>query len=364
MLKLFKYIVYKNVSSPIYLIHFVTSRCNANCPHCFISINQNNKINNDLTLEEIEKITQSFSSDIFNVNLTGGEPFLRDDLSQIVKLYRKNAEVKSFLIATNGFFVERIIEAIKTILYENKDIKLTISLSLDQIGDKYDKLRGLKGLYNRVIALYKQLSVLDPKRLSVQTNLTIQQDNHEDVEYILDHLIFAEKIRNFNATLIRGDSKNKMASAINYDNYFKINRLINKYLALGYMSGFENSYLRLLNAKNQISRRLIEKTVKNKRFISTCFAGSLTAVLYPNGDIYPCELSKEKIGNIRDFNYNFKSLWTCSKAYNIRKKIIMDKCFCTHECNWTINILFNPRYLLELIIRFIINNFKKVKNNF
>ena len=363
MLKLCKYIFRKNVSSPVYLIHFVTNRCNAKCPHCFIPTGQNYKFSDELTIDEIGKITKSFSGDIFNVNLTGGEPFLRDDLAEIVKLYVKNAKVSSFLIATNGFFVDKILETSKTILKENKNIKLTISLSLDHIGNKHDKIRGLNGLYDRAVSLYKNLISLNPKRLSTQVNLTIQHDNHEDIESIFNHLVRKERIKNLNVTLIRGRSNEKISSEINYENYFKVNALINRYLGSDCMSGFESSYLSMLNAKNQISRRLIEKTVKNNKFISTCFAGSLTGILYPNGDVCPCELYNDKIGNIRDFNYDFKSIWTCDKARSIKEAIIKDKCFCTHECNWTVNVLFNPMYFPELILKSISNSFKKHKDN-
>jgi len=337
MIKLLKYSLNKKVSSPVYLIHFLTNRCNAKCPHCFVPINQGD----ELAFNEIEKVIKSFSKDIFNVNLTGGEPFLRDDIPDIVRLYR-DAGVRSVLIASNGSLVEEIKQSTRTILAKHDDMKLTISLSIDHIGDKHDRLRGIPGLYQRVINLYHELSTMN-KRLSVQANITVQQDNQHEIESIITHLVDKEKISNINLAVVRHSQQ------IDYQNYFNACRLIDSYSEGGRLDGYRNGYLSVLNAKNRISRRMIEKTIKENRYLTPCFAGSLSGVLSANGDVYPCELSREKIGNVKDFDYNFKALWTSDKADKIRKQIAETKCFCTHECNWTVNILFNPRYYLRLL---------------
>ena len=73
-------------------------------------------------------------------------------------------------------------------------------------------------------------------------------------------------------------------------------------------------------------------------------------VMYPEGNIYPCEILDDthKIGNIRDFNLDFKKLW-CQKSKEEVKFIRKTKCFCTHECFNSVNILFNPKFYPEII---------------
>jgi glycosyltransferase involved in cell wall biosynthesis len=75
--------------------------------------------------------------------------------------------------------------------------------------------------------------------------------------------------------------------------------------------------------------------------------------------VKPCELYADKIGNIRDFNYDFSRLWKSGAAARMRARIRKEKCFCTHECNWTTNILFNPRYARELAMGSIPGRQKK-----
>ena len=65
---------------PISLIHFVTQRCNARCPYCFVDFKSEK---DELSIEKIEKIALSSGKTLRNVALTGGEPFIREDLTEI-----------------------------------------------------------------------------------------------------------------------------------------------------------------------------------------------------------------------------------------------------------------------------------------
>ena len=58
-----------------------------------------------------------------------------------------------------------------------------------------------------------------------------------------------------------------------------------------------------------------------------------------------------KIGNIRDFNYDFKKLWMAKKASEERSFIRDTKCFCTHECFNIVNIMFNPKFYPKLLFK-------------
>ena len=66
-------------------MHFVTNRCNARCSFCFIDFDDPKTFQGELTLEEIEILTKNLGKSLLNVNLTGGEPFIRPDLNQLVK---------------------------------------------------------------------------------------------------------------------------------------------------------------------------------------------------------------------------------------------------------------------------------------
>ena len=95
---------------PVSLIYFVTEACNANCPHCFVEFKSRE---NELSLSEIEKISESCGNSLRNIALTGGEPFLRDDLFDIAKIWWKNSTIQSVSVTTNGSMPDRVYDFAK-----------------------------------------------------------------------------------------------------------------------------------------------------------------------------------------------------------------------------------------------------------
>ncbi len=83
----------------------VTYRCNARCNMCN-RYKQPSKPEEEITIETIKKLPRMYFT-----NITGGEPFIREDLSDIVReLYKKSDRI---VISTNGYFTDRIIALAK-----------------------------------------------------------------------------------------------------------------------------------------------------------------------------------------------------------------------------------------------------------
>ena len=104
---------FKTLNYPSYIIFFVTAKCNASCKMCFYEDNMKKTVGdeNELTIEEYEKISKKIKT-INILGISGGEPFLRDDLSEIVKIFYKNCSPLLVDLPTNGFFTERILKQV------------------------------------------------------------------------------------------------------------------------------------------------------------------------------------------------------------------------------------------------------------
>ena len=112
--------VYFKKNEPVSIVHFLTNRCNARCSFCFIDFDDPNTFKNELSLDEIDKLTKNLGNSLLNVNLTGGEPFARKDITEIAKLYIKNTTVQSMYITTNASLPDRAEDFAKTIIdYDN-----------------------------------------------------------------------------------------------------------------------------------------------------------------------------------------------------------------------------------------------------
>jgi MoaA/NifB/PqqE/SkfB family radical SAM enzyme len=99
----------------------------------------------------------------------------------------------------------------------------------------------------------------------------------------------------------------------------------------------------LITAREMLGRRIQLKLLRDKEFQIPCYAANLMGVIKSNGDVFACELRDDKLGNVRDFDHDFRKLWLSDRARAISRDIIDNKCYCTHECFMSTNILFNPR---------------------
>ena len=119
----------------------------------------------------------------------------------------------------------------------------------------------------------------------------------------------------------------------------------------GALTGYDTfPFADIINAKRIVRHRLIAEIAKTNTYQIPCYAGSLGACMFANGDIYPCELLIDrKLGNVRESDYDFKKIWFSKKADEARKFIKETKCFCTYECFLTVNILFNPRMMPKIL---------------
>ncbi|MDD5609952.1 MAG: radical SAM protein [Candidatus Omnitrophica bacterium] len=339
---------------PVYLIHFITNRCTCKCGHCFIDRFASKDA--ELSLDEIEKFSLHAGKLLF-VFLTGGEPFLRNDIAEIAYIYYKNNKVAKIQIPTNGSLTDKIIMHSEEMAKRCPNMHIGVSISIDQIGVKHDEIRKHPGLFAKCLETYKGLKDLQEKYNNFNVNITINVSSYN--EDALDKIypaikdIFAAK--NIFNTLTRGNPRSKDAKVKNIENFKKLNLLIDNDLKNKKMAGYQHFFLsEVINAKNLISRNMIYEIAKYNRYKIPCYAGKLAFVLSHNGKIYPCEIREENWGNIRDFGYDFKKIWFSQKAEISRQLIKKNKCYCTHECFVTVNIIFNIKYWPKLLIRSLI----------
>ena len=97
---------YGRLASPPFLVLFVNSICNMKCEHCFYWRSLNQK--NDLSYEELVALSESLGP-IENLNLSGGEPFLRPEFGEICRQFIRHNGVRQIYVPTNGSFTDRTV---------------------------------------------------------------------------------------------------------------------------------------------------------------------------------------------------------------------------------------------------------------
>lgn len=141
--------------TPYFCTYSVTWRCNASCKMC--SIWQKEDVS-EMRIAEIEKTFRAIPS-ITGVRITGGEPFLRDDLSAIVDCINKNTRSAAIFITTNGILTDKVVSFFEDVRY--KTIRLKISLN--GYGKTNDEVMGQAGAFQKTVATIERLKSVQCK---------------------------------------------------------------------------------------------------------------------------------------------------------------------------------------------------------
>jgi len=349
--------VVKNIlfsrNEPVSIVHFLTNRCNARCSFCFIDFDNKDTFKGELTLNEIEKLTKTFGKSLLNVNFTGGEPFARKDITEIAKKYIDNTTIQSIYVTTNGSLPERAENFAKEITSYDSNMELTFQISIDDMPERHDEVRKIKGLFENCIDTYKRLKKI--KNVSPVVSITVTQENCDNIEKIFNFLHYDSKIESIKCTLVRDegvyktplDKKNKILAAYNWLTN-TIEKLSNNKSLINYNT--KSLQGRLHRKKDSISWKMIKEMYITPKYISMCYAGKLFGIIAANGSVYPCEiLENKKLGELRNNDMNFLKMWNSNENKEITKFIKDTKCNCTYECALSYNVLGNYRYQFSLL---------------
>jgi MoaA/NifB/PqqE/SkfB family radical SAM enzyme len=329
---------------PLLLVQFITSRCNAHCEHCFDASRQTEEnAKKDLSLEELTAIAKKTPSPFF-VILTGGEPFLRRDVEEIILAWAHHARPRVIALPTNGSQTQKIERVVRSVLPKLPEgVHLSVNVSIDGVGKLHDDLRGTPGLFAKAVKTIQALKQVEVEHehfgLGVVSVLSRQnQDQMESImEYVLDDL----QVPIWAPFLVRGSPRDPSSLEIDIARYEAVAKKFEKRITEKSYTGYKGFWAARLNSAKNIARRaVITRTVREGRRVVPCSAGRQSAVIYSDGSVYPCELLDEPMGNLRNFDYDLAKLWQSDSACAVREVVDSEICACTHENTMTTSVAY------------------------
>lgn len=331
---------YQDLPSPPFLILFINSICNMKCEHCFYWRNLNRR--DDLTREEIFELSRSVGR-IENLNLSGGEPFLRKEFAEICRQFIQHNKVRQIYVPTNGWYTEKIVEQISLTL-EEKDLDLfVVELSLDGMQEFHDKFRVARGSFERAMQTYDALAELqghDP-RLRIHSISTATHVNMEEIKRLTPYLFDrCPKMDHHNLAIIRGDRKNASLEGPSLQQYQELYQYIRRLWA----PRETGRYGSIVEPMLQWAKL---RTITAQTQVIPCRAGRLSAVVYANGDVSVCELH-QPLGNLRQ--KSFWQIWNSEEARKLRESIARKDCHCTTEVFMWPSIVYQPKQLARAML--------------
>ncbi len=343
--------------SPFSLTLGVTYKCNSRCRTCNIWNKKDN--DNELRIDEYVKIFRSFKKPIYELILTGGEVFVREDFAEICLAAIMYLRPKIIIIPTNGLLSEKIAEDVKIILKNSPKTKIIINISLDGIKEDNDEIRGLGGSFDRAIKTYFALKEIKNQYLELKIHTIISNYN---VGKILEIYKYVKEILNTNLYIIeiaqeRTELKNLgrgVEIAPSLEQYSNAVNLLSGCLEKEKFIGLSRIIQSFRLEYYQLAKIILEKKIQ----VIPCYAGFASVQIAPNGEVWFCATKAESIGNLRENKYNFENIWFNEKTGALRKKNKMEDCYCALASIAYINMLHNFNSLLRVLIRFIKYNIR------
>lgn len=253
----------------------ITYNCNYKCDYCYVE----NLKSIFMKYEDLEKIIYKLKiNGTNNLFITGGEPFLHPNIYQIIDYCDKIGIILT--IQTNGSFINE--EVIRK-LYKYNHLKIAISFH-SSIEEKFDSFTKVKGSFQRTI---KAINYLKKYNMDFYLKHTVTRENEKD---------------------LKGNIKYLEDNDIPFNIYSQILPSISEYKDTSCYSATTESIEWLYKHKYLKYIKGACSALKNKCWIS------------PIGDFYPCELVRDKIGNL--IEDDFEELWNGDKANKVLKSEI------------------------------------------
>lgn len=169
------------VELPNMCTFIVTWRCNLRCFMCDV---WKKKDHDDMNADEIRRVFAQIPH-LDSLRLTGGEPFLRQDLTAITRAIIETNNPTVIHVTTAGVMTERIVEYVKAVGSK----KLHLKFSIDAVGARHDEIRGYRGLYAKALRTLRAVVALrDEYGFYIGVNQTITDRNWDRIEPLREEM--------------------------------------------------------------------------------------------------------------------------------------------------------------------------------
>lgn len=337
------------------LFLFVTSRCNSHCRTCFYHDELNS--NQDMSFEEIKTMSET-APPFDKLWISGGEPFMRDDLIDIIKLFHENNHAHVVNLPTNGLLTNRIEAGIDRLIKACPELEIHLNFSLDGLGATHDKIRGVPGNFKKTIRTMELIKEKygDHPNLHQNVATVVTPEAYDEIFDLGVYLLKKDLIAAQFFEVVRGNPLDPATKNLNAE---QISNLRQKIYPL--LEEQANRLFKDLNGvKKKIAKtfflgffRFVNELQDANYFGPTdwkmrCTAGETTIVIDHNGAFRSCEM-REAIGNMKAYDFNIKKALTGKAMKQEIAEIGGGKkanCWCTHGCWLMSSIKFSPGAIL------------------
>jgi MoaA/NifB/PqqE/SkfB family radical SAM enzyme len=323
-------------------------RCNSRCLTCNIWMKRENELN----VEEWDKVLASLGRAPYWFTISGGEPFMFAGIVELAQLAYQHCRPGIINIPTNSI-LSTIPDKVERIARSCPESQLIINLSLDGVGEKHDYIRGVPGNFVKFEERLRQLLELRDElpnlNIGIHSVISVFSVGH------LDELIaYADQsgadqfITEIAEPRVELDTVGLPITPDREAYEAAINRLIAYVESKRY-----KGVARITEAFRVEYYKLVKRILEEEDQVIDCYAGWASAQIYADGTVWPCCVRADNLGNLRDYNYDFKEIWFGDKIKEVRRSIAAKECHCPLANASYTNMLIDPPTLSRVGMKVI-----------
>ncbi len=291
----------KGLRAPVNITWEITLRCNLNCAHCLSDSGKAHpqELSRDQCFALVDRIADL---KVFQVNIGGGEPFMRDDFPDLLRYcHQKNVVT---CVSTNG---TRVDKSLAQALSKLKMLYLQVSLD-GATADVNDRIRG-NGTYKKILAA---ADCLASNQVAFSINTVLTRLNYPQLDTLRDLAkgYGAElRVSRFRPSGRGKNSRQDLAPSADQLEMFA------EWLARHDLVRTGDSFF-CLTSEN-----------RRRKGLEMCGAAKMTCCIDPIGDVYPCAFLQEPpflVGNVRSMD--FKAMWDHSPVFSRLRNLDIASC--------------------------------------
>ena len=331
---------------------FVTSTCNSLCRTCFYWDELNK--GHDLTFDQLQRISQTAPA-FHKLWISGGEPFLRKDLAEIIELFYVNNGMRHVNLPTNGLLPTKMEAVVSQLLERCPDLVIDLNFSLDGLANTHDAIRGVPNNFVKTLATIRLAEQKWRPIRRVRRNIVscVTTENYRELVELGQKMMRDSSPDGHYFEIVRGNPMDPALKRIPREDLSALHRQLmwfhEQYAdkLFAHLSQSVRAFARAYYLGNiKLHFDLHEQNhYTDKAWPMPCTAGQTTFVIDHDGHFRSCEL-RSKLGDLKDYDYDL----TAAMQSAAMKKEVADipgaKCWCTHSCFIHGSTKFSPKVLL------------------
>ena len=317
--------------------------CNSRCKTCHVYENKAAL----LSVAEFDRIFASLGRSPRWVTFSGGEPFLRNVLDDVAMTFWNRCRPSVMNFPTNGSLPDRVEAVIDRVSAEATGSSLVVNVSIDEVGERHDAIRGFPGNWEKTQDTLARLKRLKTRRknLTIGIHTVVSAFNEDRFEEIADHCraldpdsyIVEVAERRVELGTMRDDLAPSHGGLRRAMGYLRKHARRSRTAVEAVVAGLRQEYYRLLERHDADPREHLP-----------CYAAITSAHIMPDGKVWACCVLGETLGELRTCDYDFPTVWYGAQARAIRARIRRERCHCPLANQAYLNLLVDPASLLRV----------------